>query len=35
MMHRWTKRALSGLAVLTVGLWGTAWALSQPAAPVP
>lgn len=31
-MHRWTKRALTGIAVVTAGLWGTAWALSQPAA---
>jgi len=30
-MHKWTKRALTGLAVVTAGLWGTAWALSQPA----
>ena len=31
-MHKWTKRALTGLAVVTAGLWSTAWMLSQPVA---
>ena len=34
-MHKWTKRAMTGLAVVTVGLWGTAWMLSQPVAAHP